>query len=48
MGTITVDCDVLEVVGSDLRVVLWTATPGSPDASALALLGVVGFQPLDT
>lgn len=44
VGTVTVDCDVLEVVGSDLRVVLWTATPGSPDASALALLGVVGLQ----
>ena len=44
VGTVTLDCDVLEVVGSDLRVVLWTATPGSPDASALALLGVVGLQ----
>lgn len=48
VGTVTVDCDVLEVVGSDLRVVLWTATPGSPDASALALLGVVGLQQFDT
>ena len=44
IGAITVDCDVLEVVGSDLRVVVWTAPPGSPDASALQLLGVVGFQ----
>ena len=44
VGAITVDCDVLEVVGSDLRVVLWTATPGSPDARALELLGVVGLQ----
>lgn len=43
-GRITVDCDILEVVGSDLRVVLWTAAPGSPDASALAVLGVVGLQ----
>ncbi len=43
-GTITVDCDVLEVMGTDLRVVIWTAAPGSPDASALALLGVVGLQ----
>lgn len=38
-GTITVDCDTLEVVGSDLRVVVWTAAQGSPDASALQLLG---------
>jgi transcriptional regulator with XRE-family HTH domain len=44
VGSITVDCDMLEVIGSDLRVVVWTATPGSPDASALALLGVVGLQ----
>ena len=44
VGSITVDCDVLEVVGSDLRVVLWTAAPGSPDAGALALLAVVGRQ----
>ena len=43
-GPITVDCDVLEVVGSDLRVVLWTAPPGSSDAGALALLSVVGTQ----
>lgn len=47
VGAITVDCDVLEVVGSDLRVVLWTAPPGSPDASALALLGAVGLQHFD-
>lgn len=44
VGTITVDCDHLEVVGSDLRVVLWTAAPGSPDATALELLSVVGTQ----
>lgn len=43
-GTITVDCDTLEVVSSDLRMVLWTAPPGSPDASALELLGVVGRE----
>jgi transcriptional regulator with XRE-family HTH domain len=46
VGTITVDCDVLEITGTDLRVVIWTAAPGSPDASALALLGVVGLQPM--
>jgi len=38
VGTITLDCDHLEVVGSDLRLVMWTASPGSPDASALKLL----------
>lgn len=44
VGTITVDCDHLEVVGSDLRIVIWTAPPGSPDARALELLTVVGSQ----
>jgi transcriptional regulator with XRE-family HTH domain len=48
VGAITVDCDMLEVIGTDLRVVLWTATPGSPDASALGLLSVVGLQQFQT
>ncbi|WP_354699565.1 helix-turn-helix transcriptional regulator [Paraconexibacter sp. AEG42_29] len=44
VGRITVDCDVLTVHGSDLRIVIHTAPPGSPDADALALLGAVGLQ----
>jgi transcriptional regulator with XRE-family HTH domain len=48
MGTVTVDCDTLEVVGSDLRVIMWTAPPGSPDASALKLLAVIGSQEFKT
>jgi transcriptional regulator with XRE-family HTH domain len=47
-GEITVDCDHLEVVGSDLRIVMWTAAPGSPDANALQFLSVVGSQKFDT
>jgi transcriptional regulator with XRE-family HTH domain len=38
IGRITVDCDVLTVAGSDLRLVVYTAPPGSDDARALALL----------
>jgi hypothetical protein len=38
VGRVTVDCDVLTVAGSDLRLVVYTAPPGSPDARALALL----------
>jgi transcriptional regulator with XRE-family HTH domain len=44
IGRITLDCDVLAVEGSDLRVVVYTAPPGSPDAAALELLNVVGLQ----
>jgi transcriptional regulator with XRE-family HTH domain len=43
-GLITVDCDVLRVEGSDLRLVVYSAPPGSPDADALALLGAIGLQ----
>jgi hypothetical protein len=39
-----VDCDVLTVVGSDLRVVAFTAAPGSEDADKLRLLAVLGTQ----
>lgn len=44
VGRLTLDCDVLSTHGSDLRVVVYTAAPGSPDADSLALLGVVGLQ----
>ncbi len=37
-GRITVDCDVLTVAGSDLRLIVYTAPPGSDDARALASL----------
>lgn len=38
VGRLTLDCDVLQVHGSDLRVVVYSAEPGTPDADALALL----------
>jgi hypothetical protein len=44
LGPITVDCDVLTAAGSDLRVVAFTAAPGSEDADKLRLLGVLGTQ----
>jgi len=44
VGPVTLDCDVLVVQGTDLRVVAYTAAPGSTDAEALALIGVLGLQ----
>ncbi|AJT40674.1 helix-turn-helix transcriptional regulator [Psychromicrobium lacuslunae] len=46
IGSITLDCDILAVVGSDLRMMIYTAAPGSPDAQNLALLAVLGSQSL--
>lgn len=47
VGEITLDCDVLRVDGSDVRIVVYTPAPGSPDHDALALVGIVGLQALD-
>jgi transcriptional regulator with XRE-family HTH domain len=44
LGVLTLDCDVLSVEGSDLRIMVYTAEPGTEDAERLALLPVVGAQ----
>ena len=46
VGPITLDCDVLSVAGSDLRLVVYTAEPSSPDADRLRLVQVIGLQEL--
>jgi transcriptional regulator with XRE-family HTH domain len=46
VGTLTLDCDVLTVAGSDLRIMIDTAEPGTEDAERLALLTVLGTQEL--
>ena len=48
VGPITIDCDVLTAPGTDLRIVMYTATPDSEDASKLELLQVHGLQALTT
>jgi transcriptional regulator with XRE-family HTH domain len=44
VGDITLDCDALAVEGSALRLIVYTATPGSRDAETLRLLAAVGLQ----
>ena len=44
VGLVTVDCDILSTSDSDLRIVVYTATPGSMDAEKLDLLRVAGMQ----
>ena len=48
VGPITLDCDVLTSPGSDLRIVVYTAAPGTPDEEKLDLLRVTGIQALTT
>lgn len=48
VGPLTLDCDVLSVAGSDLRIMIYTAEPGTRDAERMALLGVLGTQELST
>jgi hypothetical protein len=40
VGDITLDCDVLTAPDTDLRIVAYTAAPGTEDAGKLDLLGV--------
>jgi transcriptional regulator with XRE-family HTH domain len=46
VGRITLDCDTLLVALDDLRISVYTAEPGTPDAERLALAVVLGTQAL--
>jgi hypothetical protein len=46
VGPVTLDCDILSVAGSDLRIMVYTAEPDTQDAERLALLAVLGTQTL--
>lgn len=46
VGRISVDCDVLIVAGDDLRIMVYTAEPGTDDAERFALALVLGTQHL--
>ena len=48
IGDITLDCDILTVPGSDLRIVAYTAAAGTPSAQQLDFLRVTAARaPLD-
>jgi DNA-binding XRE family transcriptional regulator len=46
VGLISLDCDTLIVSGDDLRIMVYTAEPGTEDAERLALAVVLGTQAL--
>jgi transcriptional regulator with XRE-family HTH domain len=46
VGAVTLDCDILTVAGSDLRIMVYTAEPGTEDAERLALITTLGTQTL--
>jgi transcriptional regulator with XRE-family HTH domain len=46
VGRITLDCDALFVATDDIRIMMYTAEPGSEDADRLALAIVLGTQSL--
>jgi hypothetical protein len=45
IGDITVDCDVLNDSDTDLKIVIYTAVPGSEDETKLDLARVAGARP---
>lgn len=46
VGELTLDCDILAALGTDLRIMVFSAAEGSETAGRLRLLDVVGVQAL--
>lgn len=44
VGPLTLDCDMLTVPGSDLRIIVYSTAPGTDAADRLKLLTVIGTQ----
>jgi transcriptional regulator with XRE-family HTH domain len=47
VGTVTLDCDVFTAIGTDLRIITYTAAPGSEDATKFDLIRTVGAADLE-
>ena len=43
VGPVTLDCDVFTVVGTDLRIVAYTAEPNTEDATRFDLIRALGL-----
>lgn len=46
VGELTLDCDILAALGTDLRIMAFTVAEGTETAERLRLLGVLGVQTL--
>ncbi|MCU1405866.1 MAG: family transcriptional regulator [Glaciihabitans sp.] len=44
VGNVSLDCDVFTVTGTDLRIVTYTAAPGTDDASRFDLIRTLGLN----
>ena len=48
VGPVTLDCDVFTVIGTDLRIVTYTAEPGTEDATRFDLVRTLGLTEVGT
>jgi transcriptional regulator with XRE-family HTH domain len=48
LGQLTFDCDALAIQDTALQLIVYTATPGSPEAEPLPLLAAIGAQQFST
>lgn len=48
VGSISVNCDVLDIADRDQRVIIYAPEPGTSSEEAMRLLAVIGTQQMDT
>lgn len=47
VGNLTVDCDIFAAIGTDLRILTYTAAPGTEDATKFDLIRTIGTSELN-